>query len=108
MIIAVHSASPPIALIARLRAITMLPIAEVRSRMISGIPLLDCELFMNDHESISPMIREILALADGNTKGVERVSVWEEADGLREPISVEVAANILDRHDETIRRFEGD
>jgi len=97
-----------------LRRTTALPLSEIVSRMKSQAPVIERELFGNDHDEIALILRELLQQLPGIgakirlfelPEGHSFTSVEEEA---RQEISAQTLVNILSSHDEEIARQRGD
>src|SRR5512134_1804960 len=101
-------------LAAVLRRLTGFALSEIVNRIKTRAPVIECELFGNDHDDIARILRELLQQLPSVGAEIrlfelpERHSFTSIEEEARQEISAQTLSNILASHDEEIARQRGD
>lgn len=94
--------SPPVAVIARIRKLTSLSLADIRAHIANGEPLVAIEPFGNDWQDSRHLLVELSRAIDG---GVLPLSVSESVGGIGAsdecPVLPEMLRNLIQQYRET-------
>lgn len=89
--------APSTAVLARTHRLLGLGLGDIRQRAASGSPLVDVELFGNDHTAIDGMLRTLLIDLDGLHHTVHEC-IGDEPPSRENEVTADLLRNVLEAH----------